>query len=171
MIMLLVSICSYIGLVCAYKMHNLWVTVVVPYHNWKGYLPVGGRTPPSKFSSRHICFVLGSWYYILGWSPLVGYQLESWCNRIDSIVFPSRHFNVKVHAPYPWHLNVTVDDDIGRGYVFRRCADISCVKNKIYSHCKVCYTCIIFLWPIIHYDAAVRHIIDLILMDLVFWYA
>ena len=79
-------------------------------------------------------------------------------------------FNVTTYVPFPWRLNGTVDDDLGRVYVCRRCADISCVKNQNHPHCKSRAMWLLFLWPIIHYDVAIRHIFDSIPRHLLFFY-
>ena len=76
--------------------------------------------------------------------------------------------NVKAHLPYPWRLNGTVDDELGCGYVCHRRDDIYRVKNELSSHCQSRSMRLLFLWPIIHYDAAISHILDLIPMHLVF---
>ena len=74
--MLLVPTCASISLLYACKVNTLWVTVVVKVSDWKRYPPVGGRTFPYEFHIIHIHCVLGSQGYIIGWFPLLGYQLE-----------------------------------------------------------------------------------------------
>ena len=73
--MLLVSTCASTGLVCYYNAHNLWFPVFIPVAYWPGYAPVGGCIFLFKFHSINIRFVIDSWGYITGWSPLVWYQL------------------------------------------------------------------------------------------------
>ena len=168
--MLLVSTCASIIMLCACNVHNLLVLVVVPVYYWKGYPPMGGHKPPYKFHSIIFCFVIGSWDYILGWSTLVGYQLEcyvlistKWCSQVEI-------FNVTVYVTCPWRWNSILDDKLGRGYVYCRCVDISWVKNKISSHYKSCSMRLFFLWLIIHYNVAIRQIFYLIPRHLVFCY-
>ena len=81
--MWLVSTCASIWLVCVFKLHNLWVPVVVPVADWLGCLPVGSCTLPYKFHIIHIHCVLGSWGYIIVLFTLVGYQLEVWFTNIN----------------------------------------------------------------------------------------
>ena len=99
--MLLVSTFSSIGMGCSCKVHTLWVPIVIPVDDWRGYPPVGGRTFPSGFYSIHICCVLCSWGYILLWPPMVGYQLELLCTCINSMVFPGRFFKCHITCTLP----------------------------------------------------------------------
>ena len=168
--MLLVSTWAWIGIVCGCKLHDLWVPVIVPVPYWRGYPIVGGHTFPSEFHIIHIFCVLGSWGYIIGWSPLVWYQLEFWCICIKSVVLPSRFF--KCHSTFTLPLELEWYCWLWdcRGYFWRRCADIFWVTNNIPPHCESCSMWHLFFWLILLYNVAICHILDSIPRHLVFHY-